>query len=325
MRTTHYHKPSTIGEALDLLGAYGKQALLIAGGTDVMAMIKKSLLAPEILVSLRGIPALRDLRYGEAAVCLGSATTHRTIEQSPAIRQTFTALADAVDVLGAVQIRNVATIGGNICTAAPSADTAPPLLVLGARVKAASQAGERTIALEDFFTGPRATVLQEGEIVTALTIPSPLPYTASAYWKHQRRRALDIPILGVAVSLSLDTDAMSRPINLYSTEPIAAQFQALESDRLLCREVRIALGVAAPTPMRALRAEQLLTGRMIGGEIMDAVARAAADEARPRDSFRGEAWYRHEMIRVFVQRLVLLCIARIAGRKQTQAPVCARG
>lgn len=318
MQTMHYHKPSTIEEALDLLDAGGNRAALIAGGTDVMVMIKKHRMAPDTLVSLRGIPALHGLRYGGDALCIGAATTHRTIEQSPLIRQTFTALTDAVDVLGAVQIRNVGTIGGNICTAAPSADTAPPLLALGARVQTARRAGGRTIALEDFFTGPRATALEEGEIVTALAVPNPLPFTASAYWKHQRRRALDIPILGVAVSLSLDTDAVSRPVDLYSTEPIAVQFQALEKDRLLCREVRIALGVAAPTPMRALRAEQLLTGRMIGSEIMDAVARTAADEARTRDSFRGEAWYRREMIRVFVQRMVLLCIARIAGQMQAQ-------
>ncbi len=323
MYPIHYHKPSTIEEAIDLLGAYGKRAALIAGGTDVMVMIKRKLMAPETLVSLRGIPALHELRYEAAALSIGAAVTHRTIEQSPVVRRTFTALTDAEDVLGSVQIRNVATIGGNICTAAPSADTAPPLLVLGAQVRTASRAGERTIAMEDFFAGPRTTALGDDEIAVGLTVPDPLPYSASAYWKHQRRRALDIPILGVAVSLTLDTDAVSRPVDLYSREPISEQFRALAGDRLRCREVRIALGVAAPTPIRALKAEKLLAGNVIDGDVMEAVARAAADEASPRDSFRGEAWYRREMIRVFVQRMTLLCIARIAKRKQ--APDGAKG
>jgi CO/xanthine dehydrogenase FAD-binding subunit len=120
---------------------------------------------------------------------IGSLVTHREIEKSELIRKQFSALTDAADVLGSIQIRNVATIGGNICTAAPSADMAPPLLALGSRLKLKSAKSERTIPIDQFFTGPGETVLAQGEILTGIEIPKPLPNTASAYWKHQRRQA----------------------------------------------------------------------------------------------------------------------------------------
>ena len=129
--------------------------------------------------------------------------THRVIEKSELIKKNFSALTDAADVLGSIQIRNVATIGGNICTAAPSADTATPLLVLGTQVKIKGLNEERTIPIEEFFKGPGETILKTGEMVTELIIPKPLPNTGSAYWKLQRRLALDLPILGVSVLLSL--------------------------------------------------------------------------------------------------------------------------
>jgi carbon-monoxide dehydrogenase medium subunit len=310
MRMFDYPKPATLAEAFSLLDQYGKRAVLIAGGTDVILMIKKKAIFPDALISLRGIPGLNQIVY-DGELRIGAATTHRAIEKSQLIRREFSALTDAVDVLGSVQIRNAGTIGGNICTAAPSADTAPPQLVLGAQVRIRSIKGERTIPLEGFFKGPGETVLGDGEIVTELIIPKPLPHTASAYWKHQRRLALDLPILGVAVLLSLDKSKVLHSDLLHSAAPISSIFTSLEQDELICREVRIALGVAAPVPMRAFKAESLLRGRAIGNELLEQVAQTASEEAQPRDSFRGEAWYRKEMIKVFVKRMMLTCIKRI--------------
>jgi len=320
MKKFDYLRPKTIDEALSLLNQYGKRAKLIAGGTDVIVMIKQKTMSPDILISLRGIPGLDQIQY-DGTLRIGPMVTHRAIEKSELIRKEFSALADAVDWLGSVQIRNVATIGGNICTAAPSADTATPLLVLGTQVKIKSLKEERTVSIEEFFTSPGETVLKKGEIVTELVIPKPLPNTGSAYWKHQRRLALDLPILGVSALLSLDKNKISCSDMLCTSSPISTILHTLEQDELICKEVRIALGVAAPTPMRALKAENLLRGKKISDELLEEVAEAAVKEAQPRATIRGEAWYRRDMIRVLVRRMVMKCIERVVQPEETVFPM----
>jgi carbon-monoxide dehydrogenase medium subunit len=275
-----------------------------------MVMIKKKAISPDVLISLKDVPALDQIEY-DGNLRIGAMVTHRAIEKSERVRKEFSALADAVDVLGSIQIRNVGTIGGNICTAAPSADTAPALLVLGAEVQIKSHQGERIVPIAQFFKGPGETVLKEGEVVTELVIPKPLPHTGSAYWKHSRRLALDLPILGVSVLLSLDKGTLSRPDIFDTSFPILSILHTLEKDELVCQEARIALGVAAPTPIRVVKTENLLRGRKISDELLDEVAEAAAEEAQPRDSLRGEAWYRRDMIKVFVKRMAVKCIERI--------------
>jgi len=320
MKRFDYLKPKTIEEALSLINQYGKKAMLIAGGTDVIVMIKQKTMAPDVLISLQGIPGLDQIEY-DGKLRIGPMVTHRAIEKSEVIRKEFSALADAVEVLGSIQIRNVATIGGNICTAAPSADTASPLLVLGAQAKVKSLKGERTIPIEEFFKGPGETVLKEGEIVTELVIPKPLPFTASAYWKHQRRLALDLPILGVSTLISLNKDTVSCSDMLCTSSPISSILHTMEQDELVCKEVRIALGVAAPTPMRAIKAEKLLRGKKISDELLEEVAKTASEEAQPRDSIRGEAWYRRDMIRVLVKRMAMKSIERALRPEETIFPV----
>jgi CO/xanthine dehydrogenase FAD-binding subunit len=320
MKKFNYFKPKTIEEALSLLKKYGGKAKLIAGGTDVMVMMKQKKLSPEILISLRGIRGLDQIKYNKN-LRIGAMVTHRTIEKSELIRKEFSALADATDVLGSIQIRNIATIGGNICTAAPSADTASPLLVLGTQVKIKSLKGERAVPIEEFFKGPDETVLKKDEIVTEFFIPKLLPNTGSAYWKLQRRLALDLPILGVSFLLSLDKNTVSCSDLLCTTSPISSILQAMEQDGLACKEVRIALGVAAPTPMRAIKAENLLRGKKISTELLEEVAETASSEAQPRDTIRGEAWYRREMIKVLVKRMAMKCIERVVRPEETVFPV----
>src|SRR4030043_1828158 len=221
MKKFDYFKPKTLEEAFTLLAKYGEKAKLIAGGTDVIVMLKQKAIAPEVLISLQGIPNLDRMIYN-GSLSLGPMVTHRAIEKSEVIRNNFSALTDATDFLGSIQIRNVATIGGNICTAAPSADTATPLIVLGTQVKIKKLKEERTIPIEDFFKGPGETVLKTGELVKELIIPKPLPNTGSAYWKLQRRLALDLPILGVSVLLSLDKGTVSCSDMLCTTSPISS-------------------------------------------------------------------------------------------------------
>jgi carbon-monoxide dehydrogenase medium subunit len=319
MKKFDYDKPKTFEEALTHLAQYGQKARLIAGGTDVIVMIKQKTIAPEVLISLQGIPGLDQIRYN-GSLSIGPMVTHRAIEKSEVIKKNFSALADAVDDLGSIQIRNVATIGGNICTAAPSADTATPLMVLGTQVKMKSLKEERTLPIEEFFKGPGETVLKTGEIVKELLIPKLLPNTGSAYYKLQRRLALDLPILGVSVLLSLDKNKVTCTDLLCTASPISALLHKMEEDEIVCRDVRIALGVAAPTPMRAMKAEALLRGKKLSDELLEEAAHTASQEAQPRDTLRGEAWYRRDMVRVLVKRMAMKSIERVVQPEETVFP-----
>ena len=319
MKKFEYFKSKTLEEALTLLAKYGEKAKLIAGGTDVIVMIKQKTMSPDVLISLQGISGLDQIKYN-GSLSIGPMVTHRVIEKSETIRNNFSALADAVDYLGSIQIRNVATIGGNICTAAPSADTATPLLVLGTQVKIRSLKEERTIPVEEFFKGPGETVLKTGEMVGELLIPKPLPNTGSAYYKLQRRLALDLPILGVSVLISLDKNKVTCSDLLCTASPISSILHKMEADEIVCKEVRIALGVAAPTPLRAVKAEALLRGKKLSDELLEEAAETASKEAQPRDTIRGEAWYRRDMIKVLVKRMAMKSIERVIQPEETIFP-----
>jgi len=282
-----YLRPKSMDEAISLNQRYGEKARYIAGGTDVIVKIKERQIRPEYLISLRGIPGLDQITYEEGELRIGALVTHRALELSAVIRKHFPILTDAVGNIGSVQIRNVATIGGNIVNAVPSADGATPLIALGAKIRLAGPKGERTIALEDFFMGPGQTVLQQGEILREFIVPRLPPRTGGAYWKHMRRAAMELPILGVSVLLSLAEDMQT------------------------CEEARIGLGVMAPTPMRAKKAEAILRGKKLSADILEEAGKVAASESKPRDTARGEAWYRREMVEVLIPRLAKIAIDRV--------------
>jgi carbon-monoxide dehydrogenase medium subunit len=162
-------------------------------------------------------------------------------------------------------------------------------LVLEADVLIASVKQERKVPIDQFFRGPSRTVLAPGELVTEFSIAPPPPDTGMAYWKHTRRKAMDLPILGVAVLLSFERDLVT------------------------CSKARIALGVAAPTPMRAIKAEAFLQGKAIDESVITEAGRIASEEANPRTTIRGSQWYRAEMIRVLVKRTGLICQQRAKG------------
>jgi len=284
--TQQYYRPRSIEEAISLCQRLGRETRYIAGGTDLMVKIKDQQVRPQYLISLKNIPDLDTIEYKNAELRIGALATHRKLEFSPVIRKYFPILTDAVENIGSAQIRNVATIGGNIVNAVPSADGATPLIALGAKVRLVGAKGERMMALEDFFTGPGQTVLEHGEILCEFVIPRLPPRTGGAYWKHTRRAAMELPILGVAVLISLAEDMQT------------------------CVEARIGLGVMAPTPVRAKNAERVLKGKKVDDQILERAGKTAASESKPRDTARGEAWYRREMTEVFVQRVGRISIER---------------
>ena len=285
-----YVKPASLKEVFGLLKKHGPKATLIAGGTDVMINMKNRELSPEVLISLRGLEDLRYIKKSDG-YHIGALTTHGMLEQSDVVKAELSALHDAASQVGSVQIRNVATVGGNICNAAPSADTAGPLLALGATAVLEGSNRRREVPMVDFFRGPSETVLKTNEVLVEFHIPEEPGRFGSAYWKHSRRKAMDLPLLGIAVALTLT-----------------------EGEEI--SDARIALTVAAPVPMRAYKAEEFLKGKRLDNEVLAEAGKIASSEASPRDSLRGKAWYRREMIEVFVPRMATLAAERMRNESK---------
>jgi len=320
VRNCEYHKPQTIKEAVDMMGSL-ENAKFIAGGTDVMVLVKQGKLAPANLVSLRNIGELFyiDLQNG---VKMGAGVTHTAIANNESIRKRYSALADGAGAVGSKQIRNVATVGGNICNAAPSADTACPLLVLDARVVIAGKAGEREVPIDDFFLGPNKVALGPGELVTGFIIPAFGDKTGSAYIKHARRLAMDLPILGIAARATIKVGGSEDGCKdaFGAVDDISGTIGRLEAERLVFEDVRIAMSVVAPRPIRAKKAEEALNGKVISEKLFEEIGEIAASESQPRDSIRGEAWYRREMVKVLTRRALLRSIERAVRHDDTVRP-----
>ncbi len=279
-------KPASLDQALDLFCQADGEAVYLAGGTDLLVRYRHGKISPKAVISLRSIPALGGIREEEGRVLIGAGTTLRELEKSPLIASRFPVLLDALSHMASIQIRNTATMAGNIANAAPSADTAPPLLALGASVRLAGPTGAREVKLNNFFLGPSRTVMEPGEILTGFILPLPSRPAGGGYAKVSRRKAMDLALLGVAVQIGF------------------------EEDRATCKEARIALGVAGPTPRRAPEAEEALQGRVVEAKNLKDACNLAASESACRTSLRGEAWYRREMIRVQVKRMALLARER---------------
>ena len=312
-----YLRPSSIEEAIKFLQQYSDRAMLIAGGTDVMVGIKQKKIAPEVLISLKGIKGLDYIEPYHEGVRIGALATHRQIGESSLIRERFSALADGVDHLGSLQIRNVATIGGNISNGLPSADTACPLLVFDTQLRITGPHGERALPLREFYIGPGKTVLRQDEILIEFIIP-PLPANSeSAYWKHARRQAMEITMLGIAMMLVVEvTNASILKEAFAKNATLEELFDSLDLSEIYCHEARISLGVAAPIPIRAKSAEETLKGKKLNTQKLLEAGLMASKEAHPRDTMRGAAWYRRKMIEVLPKRLALRCLERILFSKE---------
>ncbi|MGE5841031.1 MAG: FAD binding domain-containing protein [Deltaproteobacteria bacterium] len=276
-----YLKPATLSEALDVL-AEGRHVRCIAyaGGTDVIPRLKaRAINPPQVLVDLKGIRELDfiscDARSG---LRIGALATISSVLGSESVRHKYPALFQGAASIASTHIQNRATLIGNICSAVPSADSAPSLLCLGAQVVCLSKAGERTIELGQFFLGPNRTSLGQAEIVKEICVPPVVAGTRGAYLKLSPRSRMDLAVVGVATVVRKDQDAFG--------------------------DIRIGLGAVAPTPVRATKAEQRLRGEAINNEGIREAARLAAQEAEPIDDHRASAAYRRMMVEVLVNRAI---------------------
>ena len=296
MKPFTYLNPATVEEAVALFGKHRETARYMAGGTDVIVKVKEGWMGPDYLINLKQIPGLDDLHKNEATgeLTIGALVTHAVLEQSLLIRNEYPIIYDAVSNIGSLQVRNMGTIGGNLVNAVPSADGAIPLIALDGTALLKGPEGERSVMVKDLFVKPYETVLTPGEILTKITIPAQAPRTGSAYIKFGRRAAMELPLIGIGVLLVVDEDLST------------------------CTRARICLGVAGPTPLRAVNAELMLEGQPVTSELLTEAGNTAAEESQVRDSVRGQAWHRKEMIRVQVRRMGLKCLD-IIQQKARQA------
>lgn len=279
MKRFEYFEPASLLDAVALLSRYQGRVNLLAGGTDLLVEIKEQIRAPDYVISIQRIAGMDHLSFdGQSGLRIGALVTTRELELSPVVQKLYPGLLQAIRELGSIQVRNRATLAGNICRASPSADTLPPLIADGAAVRIHGGRGERSVLLEEFFTGPGKTVLAPHELLVEILLPAPPPRTGKSYIKHGRRKAMELATVGVAVCLTLEG--------------------------AICRAVRICLGAVAPTPIRARNAEKVLYGQILNNNLIEKAADAAMSESRPISNLRGSADYRREMVRVLTRRSI---------------------
>jgi len=280
MKDFEYHSPRTLEEACQLLKKYDGKARVLAGGTDLIPGMYRREIAPEQVINLKGIPGLNFIALEESkGLFLGSLVNFNEIIYSPIIEKHYPILKEVSRKIASHQIRNLATIGGNLCNAAPSADSAPVLIALDSAVTLIGPGSkERTLPLEKFFTGPGETALAPGEILVQIHIPLPKPRTGISYIKQMTRRALEIAVVGVTALVQLEK----------KTEK--------------CSSIRLVIGACAPTPLRVPAAEEILIGKKITDQDIEAAAQAASEAVKPITDVRASKLYRKEMVKVQCKR-----------------------
>ncbi len=279
-----YHQPTSLEEALDLLAAHRADVRVIAGGTDLVPRMRLGAMAPGHVVSINRIPGLRAITYQpDDGLVIGAAARVSEVAAHPDVQQNYPALAYACRVMATPQVRNMATVAGNIANSSPSADTAAPLLAYDAKVVLVERGGRRQVPLKDFFTGPGQNVMENMEMIEAIRVPSPPPGAGSCYLRISARSKVDIAAVGVAAMVVLDP----------SGGILAA---------------RIALGAVAPTPLRAFEAEEILTGAEPSDELIKRAAAACVRASRPIDDVRASAAWRRAMVEVLARRAISRCI-----------------
>jgi len=279
MHRFDYYAPASIAEAIELLHSKGSEGKVLAGGTDLVPQMKERGRHPTYIVSLKNIKELQGIRFSaEHGLQVGAATKFSALQAHPMVGPHYPAILQSAKMIGSLQTQNLATIGGNFCNAAPSADAAPAFIVLEATATIQGPRGARTIPAKDVMQGPGRTGLAHDELLTELTVPIPVPHETSAYARHVPRRELDIAVAGVAVYLRMD-EAHER-----------------------ITHARLCLSAVAPTPLRAAETEAALVGQAPSEELFRHAGEVAAREAQPIADQRGSVAFRRTLVRALTER-----------------------
>ena len=284
-----YFAPEKLDDALLLLSQKGKGALVMAGGTDLVMRMNRGLVKPAAIISLSRLKGLNKINFDPGkGLNIGATALIAEVASHPEIKKRYPAIAHAAGVMANVQIRNMGTVAGNLCNAAPSADNAPPLMVMGAEVTLTGLKGDRQVPVEGFFSGPGMTVLKPGEIMTSIFVPLPPAHSGASYERISARGKVDIAAVSVGVMLIMEGEK--------------------------CKHARIALGAVAPVPMRARKAENILTGKRLTQGLIEKAAAQAARESRPISDVRASGGYRNRMVSVLTRRAIEKAHARALKR-----------
>jgi carbon-monoxide dehydrogenase medium subunit len=285
-----YYTPRTVAETIDLLKTKGEGGKILAGGTDLLPQMKERGRHPKYIVSLKNVKEIQQLSFQPAqGLKVGAGTRFRVLQQNASVREQYPIIIDTAKMIGSLQTQALATIGGNVCNAAPSADAVPAFIVLDAEAVVHGAKGERTLALKDLFRGPGQTALASDEVLTELRLAAPLPRSAGVYIRHVPRKELDIAIAGAGVYIQLD-EAKQR-----------------------ITHARVCLASVAPVPMRATQTEAALVGQAVTEELFQHAGDVAAGEAQPISDQRGSAAFRKALVKALTARCLDRAVNSIRG------------
>jgi CO/xanthine dehydrogenase FAD-binding subunit len=283
-----YLAPDALQEAVQLLSQYSPNAKVIAGGTDLMVQMKKEVISPRYLINIMKISDMSFIKSENGWLRIGAATKWRDVVEFCAKGRKYAALYEASRSVGKVQVRNMGTIGGNLCTGSPAADSAPALLVFDSRVKLCNMQGERTLDLRDFFKGVNVTAMAPNEIMTEVQIPSIPNGMGSAFMKTTRVGS-DISKINCAVAVERQGD--------------------------LCTSCRIAMGAVAPVPMRAIEAEGIVAGKKVDALLVEEMGQKVSAEIRPITDIRSTAEYRRQVASILLKDVFWKAWERAGGEE----------
>lgn len=291
MKAFGYVSAKDLGHAVAALAEHGGKAKILAGGTDLLVELKHSVHNPQVIVDVSRLRELKTIAVADDGLHIGALATHSEIMDSPIVCDMFPALVEAAHSIGAVQTRNLGTLGGNLITCVPSMDSGPTLVALEASLTIANASGQRRMPLPELFVGPRKTSLKAGDLLVDIVIPKENLNKPAGFEKFGLRKGQALALVNAAAAFFVDKGKFGSP--------------------------RIALGAVAPTVIRAPKAEAYLEGRAISLEAMAEAGRIAATEAKPISDFRASAGYRRDLIAVLVKRALEKAHTR-AGTKNKE-------
>lgn len=289
MHDFEYCAPASLQEAIDMMAAHQGSANLLAGGTDLIVMMRTRRKRPDLVIDVKRIPELSDLKMDETGLSIGASVSCRTIFENDEITARYPALADSARLIGGIQIQGRASIGGNLCNAAPSADTIPTLIAYRAVANIAGTNGERKMPVEEFCLAPGKTVLDQSDILVSIFVPAPPARSGARFLRFIPRNEMDIAVANATVFVELDEAGQN------------------------FRSARIAIGAVASTPLFVEEAGASLAGKPVSEESILGAARIARDAARPIDDMRGTVDHRLQLVEILTKRALADAVKRARG------------
>lgn len=285
MHAFNYEAPSTLADALKIMKAHGDKARPICGGTDLLIQMRAGVRQPDFIVDIKRIKEMRELKFNaRTGLRLGAVVSCIDVAENAEMQRHYPGLTEAAHLIGSLQIQNRASVGGNLCNGSPAADTTPALIALRARGRIVGPRSEREVPVEEFVVSPGRTILKPGELLVQLLIPAPAPHSSDAYLRFIPRNEMDIAVVGVGASVTLNGDTI--------------------------KAARIGLGAVAATPLFADKASESLIGKKLDEHALATAARLASEQASPIDDMRGTAEYRIHVTGVLTRRALTIATER---------------